>query len=167
MEFRKDSYELIKENTRKVVYQDIERHFSQMETLLADEAISQLSYLPFTQSLSVNYHLSDYGQYDLIVGMPDDEFQLRPFWKLSTGVNTSITIFMPTVATGRSQFYREIVEHMLQTPATDDMIEWWSNMNKPLPSRITIDFSDQGVALCEVILDLCRASIVVSDSWDD
>jgi len=153
---------------RRLVFCDIDRHFTEMNTPQADEALAMICRLPFTDGIVVQCTLDEIGQYDFTVGLPSDESLIHPMWTLSTGVNASITVFAPTVATDKAHFYRELLEHMFNVAADDELVEWWSGTDRPLSSRVTIGFENHAVALCEVVIDLCTATAhVAEETWTD
>jgi hypothetical protein len=158
----------IESRDRRLVFCDIDRHFTEMNTPQADEALAMICHLSFTDGIVVQCALNEIGQYDFTVGLPSDEALIRPMWALSTGVNASITVFAPTVATSKAHFYHQLSEHMFNVPANDELLEWWTGMVRPLSSRMTICFENHAVALCEVVIDLCTATVhVAEESWSN
>ena len=152
---------------RKAVFCDIERHFVAINTPQAEKAMSLLSHVPFDESLVFDCALNEIGQYDLTVGTADDEMEMAPFFTLSTGVTARVTIYAPTPVNTKTQFYKELVEHMFHMPANEDLVRWWSESTQ-LPSRITYEFAEDDDALCDVVIDLCTAaSQVNTDPWVD
>lgn len=150
---------------RKAVYCDFERHFSSIDSPKAEEVLALLSHIPFNELLAYDCDLGDFGQFTLTVGSPEDEMEMCPFWALSTGITANITIYAPTTLSQKSDFYKELMEHMFHQPATEDLVRWWSD-SKQFPSRITLDFSEGDAALCDVVIELCSAaSHVTEQPW--
>lgn len=133
----------------------VERHLSKLDSDNADEAITAIHQLCFVDELVVSAAVngSGYSEIQFAARIGDSS---SPLWSLAFMSRLTLRVFGPTLESGKSIFYRNLVSRSFGTFDADEILSWWRQLDCDKHSYFTTHLTGSDEEISEVILDMCE-----------